>query len=470
MIEEKFCACPYCDAVFRLPEEKINQLSGMVRCGACRDVFDASTNLVRRSENGFIPACDDELNQVIGEGQYQSTVEEPFESNDMNRQAEESFAQSHLRNAESIGKDPKLTISDNSERQEEEIKEQILSIELPGRDEHLAISDDYYDDGNSSNDYNSEIALSAENLDPDHSPFNDVLQKEFDQPSLKAEVQSRNPFDDTDDPVQQGSEYVEPVIKALDFDPDESINLGMHRDLDEQPGLGAVTERVIFQYDQEGESELSELPDIDLPDLDQSSKPGPEDTLNTPTLSAGLEDTPLGRMSRSGVDEYINDRTNPFVSFSWMLVTLIFVFLFGMQIKYFFVERYAQHESYRPYLVGFCKIASCQLPPRQDPFRFTLTHTKIDLHPSQPGALRVTVKLVNEAKFAQPYPLLQLTLTDRVGRVVGRRTFTPESYLINDQPNMLGQGELASLLFDLARPHEKAVGFVVDIVTDPVSS
>jgi hypothetical protein len=34
---------------------------------------------------------------------------------------------------------------------------------------------------------------------------------------------------------------------------------------------------------------------------------------------------------------------------------------------------------------------------------------------------------------------------------------------------MVGEGELASVLFDLARPHEKAVGFVVEIVTEPVA-
>jgi len=96
---------------------------------------------------------------------------------------------------------------------------------------------------------------------------------------------------------------------------------------------------------------------------------------------------------------------------------------------------------------------------------FTLTHTKIDLHPSYPGALRVTVKMVNEAGFAQPYPRLQLTLTDRAGRVVGRRTFSPDLYLPEERENQVGVGKLATIIFDLSRPHEKAVGFVVDIVT-----
>ncbi len=174
-------------------------------------------------------------------------------------------------------------------------------------------------------------------------------------------------------------------------------------------------------------------------------------------------------IDRSEVDQYIVDQPNPLVTFTWFLVIAGFVFLLGLQVKYFFVEKYAQNEHYRPYLEVFCKVAACDLPPQKNLYRFTLTHTKIDLHPTQPGAMRLTVKLVNEAEFEQPYPALQLTFTDRVGRVVGRRTFGPGLYLPKETENRIGRGEYVTILFDLARPHGKAVGFVVDIVTEPVS-
>lgn len=182
------------------------------------------------------------------------------------------------------------------------------------------------------------------------------------------------------------------------------------------------------------------------------------------------ENESLDWVSRSTAEKYITDRSNPLVSFAWLLAVIGFLLLLSMQVKYFYVEKYAQNDTFRKYLVGFCKIADCELPSRKSPYLFTLTHTEIDLHPDQPDALRVTVKLVNEAGYSQPYPDLQITLTDRVGRIVGRRSFSPDSYLPTGQKNMIGDGELDSLLFDLARPHEKAVGFVVDIVTDSESS
>lgn len=179
---------------------------------------------------------------------------------------------------------------------------------------------------------------------------------------------------------------------------------------------------------------------------------------------------PGGRVDMHGVDHYLKPRPNPLVSLLWSAAALLFLVLLGGQVKYFFVDQYAQHRLLRPYLAGFCEIAACQLPPRQDPRRFTLTRTQIDLHPRQPGALRVTVKLVNEATFAQPYPRLRLTLTDRDGWVVGRRTFSPGQYRRPGRPEVLRSGELGAVFLDLARPHEKAVGFEIDVVGAPASS
>ena len=203
--------------------------------------------------------------------------------------------------------------------------------------------------------------------------------------------------------------------------------------------------------------------------LEEEQPSFPEDSVPSEVsqnASLNIQESTLGRMHKNEVEEFISEQRNPIATFVWFMVAMGFLFLLGMQVKYFMVEKYAQDEQYRKYLAGFCRIAQCELPPRQDPYLLTLTHTKIDLHPTQPGALRVTVKMVNEAQFSQPFPMLQVTLTDRVGRIVGRRTFNPDAYLPAGSTGIIGEGELTSILFDLARPHEKAVGFVVDIVTE----
>jgi len=40
--------CPYCQTVFRLTEAHLNLAQGKVRCGQCRNIFDATKNLVKK--------------------------------------------------------------------------------------------------------------------------------------------------------------------------------------------------------------------------------------------------------------------------------------------------------------------------------------------------------------------------------------------------------------------------------------
>ncbi|WP_424946458.1 zinc-ribbon and DUF3426 domain-containing protein [Candidatus Spongiihabitans sp.] len=362
-MNRRYCGCPKCDAVFILTDEKLNQCAGLVRCGACQEAFDAKTNLMQKTDTGFVAAAQIDETEM---GQARN----PFE--------------------------PRATDS-------------------------IHVHDDKQDHGR----------LTA------------------------------------------------PTIAPLNFDPDREDSpapADSHDALTEAPQIEPNSRSESQPESQPENMRKKEFEFINLKmnnpkEVDQASSGS---SVRPPSQNSTMEDTTLCRMSGNRVGQYINDRTHPFVTFIWLMAAIGFVFLLGMQVKYFFVERYAQDQTYRKYLVGFCKIAGCDLSPRQGPLQFTLTHTRIDLHPTEPGALRVTVKLVNEAKFAQPYPHLQLTLTDRAGRVVGRRTFSPELYLANDSNNMSGNmiapGELASIVFNLARPHEKAVGFVVDIVTAAAAS
>ena len=170
-------------------------------------------------------------------------------------------------------------------------------------------------------------------------------------------------------------------------------------------------------------------------------------------------------INMNGVDHVLDNRPGPWASMGWFLACIGFVFLLGVQARVFLVDKYAQDERYRSYLVLLCRLAQCELPARRDVRLFALTSTNIELHPSEPGALRVKVQLRNKADFEQPYPSLQLTMMDRVGRVVGRRTFSPDLYLRIDQENRVAAGQPGAAWFDLANPHEKAVGFVVDVAT-----
>ncbi len=184
------------------------------------------------------------------------------------------------------------------------------------------------------------------------------------------------------------------------------------------------------------------------------------------TASSGKSPSVQSNISMNGVDAYIADRPNPLAGFLWFIVAMGFLFLLGLQVRTYLVDGYAQDERFRPYLSLFCRVASCELPSRRDTYSFSITNTRVELHTDVPGALSISVKLVNQAEFSQPYPDLQLTLIDRVGRVIGRRIFPPDSYLGVDEETLLKSGALVTVDFELAQPNEQAVGFVVEIVLE----
>ena len=426
MSDQRYCGCPYCEAIFRLPDNKYKRRSGVVRCGACREIFDSSMNLVVRSGDEFVPVT------VVSAEMEPSTVGPVV---DVDAQKDDVGL---------VDGEGRATSSPD-----------IDSLHSASLDDDLAVT--YIPD--------PDLEFSGPSYDWKKDENEEVVKDIYID-------DVKNPFDDDPDPSQKK----EPVKEARTAPAFSPLDLDEKLKKDES-GSSETSET------SKGEIEHSDLKDVLFPESENYVDEF-DSELNINLITAGvirdqdaglsedsfidnsnLDETQPSSLSRKSVDKYITDRKNPFSSLAWLAVTAVFVVLLGAQVKYFFVEKYAQDESLRPYLLAFCGIANCSLAPRKDPFKFTLTHTKIDLHPAQPGAIRVTVKLINEAGFAQPFPHLQLTLTDRVGRVVGRRTFSPELYMVQNPEKLLGRGELASILFDLARPHEKAVGFVVDIVT-----
>lgn len=407
----RFSRCPYCQAVFRVRAEKLAVRNGEVRCGACREVFNASRHFVVR----------DELGRFVAESR--SFSETPVTAN----------------SADGHGS---LDVTDAGTGAVE--GNPAATIPTPGDDD--SVSPPRPEEGGS-----PAAASPAE-----HRPLDEADPGDLSRRVTVSGDRAGHDVGGADD-------------DSGDASPTRSPG-GPETEAEAEAGAGARN---------------TAEPDAGEPRSQEPANRTPPAAGNWFNVEADseLERNPFegggGRngepdadlkpasINMHGVDAYIEDRPNPLAGLFWFIVAVGFVFLLGFQVRTYLVERYAQDEQYRPYLSFFCRIAACELPARRDTYRFAITNTRIDLHPEEPGALRITVKLVNQASFAQPYPDLLLTLTDRVGRVVGRRTFSPDFYLRRNASGVLDSGELGSVEFDLARPHEKAVGFVVDIVRDP---
>jgi hypothetical protein len=108
------------------------------------------------------------------------------------------------------------------------------------------------------------------------------------------------------------------------------------------------------------------------------------------------------------------------------LLTLILVW----QVLWFRgAELLLRYPAARPPLARVCDVLGCRLPIRRAPEAVRLVSRDVRPHPSVPDGLLVNVTLVNEAPVGQPFPVIQLSLFDVGGKVLGARRFEPEEYL-----------------------------------------
>jgi len=121
----------------------------------------------------------------------------------------------------------------------------------------------------------------------------------------------------------------------------------------------------------------------------------------------------------------------------------------------------SQDPRYRPWLQQACEYAGCQLPLRKDLDQIQLVSRDIRPHPSVDGALIISATMQNRASFIQPFPVVEIELSDLAGRRIAMRRFLPSEYLEEsaDPTRGISPGTLLPLVFEVVDPGENAVAF-----------
>jgi predicted Zn finger-like uncharacterized protein len=117
----------------------------------------------------------------------------------------------------------------------------------------------------------------------------------------------------------------------------------------------------------------------------------------------------------------------------WILGILLALLVLGFQaIMQLRVELAVLYPSARPALLAVCEVLGCEvsLPRNIDLIGIETS----DLHPDPAanGRLQLVASLRNRAPFAQPWPQLEVTLTDVADQPLVRRVFAPTEYLPAD--------------------------------------
>lgn len=145
----------------------------------------------------------------------------------------------------------------------------------------------------------------------------------------------------------------------------------------------------------------------------------------------------------------------------WVIGCALLLLVLGGEIAWAERARWIDDARVRPWLDTACATLGCRLPLRRDTTALSLLSRDIRPHPSVEGALIVSATLRNDADFAQPYPFVDIALSDLDEKRIAMRRFAPREYL--GDTRTIEQGiepdTSIALVFEIADPGRDAVAF-----------
>jgi len=166
---------------------------------------------------------------------------------------------------------------------------------------------------------------------------------------------------------------------------------------------------------------------------------------------------------RSSLPAFAAARRRARTSRSWPWIAACALMLLTLTAEVAWSEQasWINHPQARAWLDPVCAKLGCRLPLRRDAATLELLSRDIRPHPSVPGALIISATLRNDASFAQPFPVVEIALSNLDEKRVAMRRFQPRDYL-NDSRIVdggLGAGASTALVFEVADPGRDAVAF-----------
>jgi predicted Zn finger-like uncharacterized protein len=117
----------------------------------------------------------------------------------------------------------------------------------------------------------------------------------------------------------------------------------------------------------------------------------------------------------------------------WMpLAVLAAIVLLAAQVLYLQFDTWAKNPDVRPVYEWLCPHLKCTLPVMRSLDEIRSKNLVVRANPDVPGELMVDALIVNQARFEQPFPVIELRFSSMEGRPIAARRFKPEEYLAGE--------------------------------------
>ncbi|MBD8492747.1 DUF3426 domain-containing protein [Pseudomonas syringae] len=454
--------CPHCQTSFKVGHAQLSVARGVVRCGACLQVFNAARQLLeqRQRERLAEEPDADPLAPIVLPGQFQPAP--PPEQAVASLAKSAPILQPHPAPGKAAPDDNPWLVSE-------------LDLDNLDLDEELARLEQR--DNRPPHAFNRprpaapDTRLSTRHTDTRLSARRDTAPDDQEQgdwigslrnddvahlPEVQAEVISTvdpvadEPALDAEPPAAAAQTRTEPSLSHdpidVDDDPDEP----------DAPALGVLTPPP------ERQERLSAL------DEDDDTHDDPDAPVDEPPYSPRARNEPALR------EKALRDLTDDPLQLDWqqpkssrgarlLWIVLILLALLGLVAQYvsYHFEHLARQDQYRPLFQQWCPQLGCKVPSKVDISQLKSSNLVVRSHPEFQGALVVDAIIYNRAAFSQPFPLLELRFADTGGQLIASRRFKPSEYLSGE---MAGKEEMPPqtpihIALDILDPGAKAVNY-----------
>ena len=425
MTQTSLTRCPQCQTIFRLTATQLKKAKGKVRCGSCAHVFDAR-------------------NYLLDTPAPSATTPPPPKTSTATKTNKTSPTTSSIQNDEFFdlaakpaaaapvtppprtppAKQNQFIDSIVDDRSRYNNLDKIGNIPIPGE-----IHDGMQSINRPKESMPTPKPPAAE---PPAPPATAAASKPVSKPAAKSAAK-KNPYED-----------LESKDKPTSIDDLEGINALYEiasSQVDQTPSLPEAEEIVISgpakktkptdPFDLENFTDNSFTTDIEAPAIEEP-KPTPAPSRKKTFFgNRNAEPEPVMPFSlRTSMNEVEEEPRPPWMTSSLVFVALILVVVMGFQAALFRSVQLAEtFPRLIPPLYWFCSHLPCRYSGERDVDQIELVNRDVRSHPTAKNALQITVTIVNQAKFRQPYPDMLLTMSNLSGQVIARRRFTPQEYL-----------------------------------------
>ncbi|WP_440805927.1 DUF3426 domain-containing protein [Pseudomonas syringae] len=436
--------CPHCQTSFRVSHAQLSVARGVVRCGACLQVFNAARQLLEQR------AIDD--SEKVALAAVPVIIEQPRAEPRLESEPEPTLT-------------PKPTsepISETGKAPDDDDPWQVSEMDLDNLnlDEELArleqretrrpdtFASPASDIGNGNGNGNVSLTAKRDTRQADEAAWIDTVHNDDVEhlPELHAEI-----IDHTDT-----SEEPAPLSDNDRTEP--SLSLDKNLD-DDEPRVPVVIQHKALPAEK---AERWSAVDDDDEDHDDDHEPEPEQRGKRSRSEPAVRDQTLLDLTDDPLQlDWQRPKPRWGRRFAWGLLILLALAGLAVQYVWYHFDQLARQDQYRPWFQQICPQIGCKVPSKVDISQLKSSNLVVRSHPEFQGALVVDAIIYNRAPFSQPFPLLELRFSDTGGQLIASRRFKPSEYLSGE---MAGKEEMPPqtpihIALDILDPGAKAVNY-----------